>query len=62
MNPDASAGRSQIKDVLERSISDEQFRRQLLADPDSALTGYELSEVQIMLLRDFTSLPPYVLE
>jgi len=51
VNPDASAGRSQIKDVLERSISDEQFRRQLLADPDSALTGYELSEVQIMLLR-----------
>jgi hypothetical protein len=46
-----SAGRNEIKDVLERSISDEDFRRQLLDDPDTALTGYELSEVQVMLLR-----------
>jgi hypothetical protein len=46
-----SAGRNEIKDVLERSISDEGFRRQLLDDPDTALTGYELSEVQVMLLR-----------
>jgi hypothetical protein len=46
-----AAGRNEIKDVLERSISDEGFRRQLLDDPDTALTGYELSEVQVMLLR-----------
>jgi hypothetical protein len=46
-----SAGRNEIKDVLERSISDEGFRRQLLDDPDTALTSYELSEVQVMLLR-----------
>jgi hypothetical protein len=48
---DELAGRSPVKDVLERSINDDTFRRQLLDDPDSALSGYELSEVQVMLLR-----------
>ena len=51
MSVDESTGRGQIKDVLERSISDEEFRRQLLEDLDTALDGYELSEVQVMLLR-----------
>ncbi|GAA0934126.1 Os1348 family NHLP clan protein [Virgisporangium aurantiacum] len=51
METDESAGRSPVKDVLERSINDDTFRRQLLDDPDSALSGYELSEVQVMLLR-----------
>lgn len=51
MTIEESAGRNEIKDVLERSISDEGFRRQLLDDPDAALTSYELSEVQVMLLR-----------
>jgi hypothetical protein len=51
VHPEETAGRSQVKEVLERSINDEKFRRQLLDDPDAALAGYELSEVQIMLLR-----------
>jgi hypothetical protein len=51
VHPDESAGRSQVKEVLERAINDEAFRRQLLEDPDTALAGYELSEVQLMLLR-----------
>lgn len=51
MQPEESIGRSQIKEVLERSINDDAFRRQLLDDPDSALIGYELSEVQLILLR-----------
>jgi len=51
MTIEEAAGRNEIKDVLERSISDEGFRRQLLDDPDTELTGYELSEVQVMLLR-----------
>ena len=51
MSVDEVAGGGQIKVVLERSINDGEFRRQLLDDPDTALTGYELSEVQVMLLR-----------
>jgi hypothetical protein len=51
MTIEEAGGRNEIKEVLERSISDEGFRRQLLDDPDTALTGYELSEVQVMLLR-----------
>jgi len=51
VQPEESIGRSQIKEVLERSINDDAFRRQLLDDPDSALIGYELSEVQLILLR-----------
>jgi len=44
-------GQNQIKEVLERAIADADFGRQLLDDPDTALEGYELSEVQLLLLR-----------
>jgi hypothetical protein len=44
-------GRNQVKEVLERAITDPDFGRQLLDDPDTALAGYELSEVQLLLLR-----------
>jgi hypothetical protein len=58
---------SQIKEVLERAISDPEFSRQLLDDPDTALAGYELSEVQVLLLRsldeeDLAKLTPENLE
>src|SRR5205814_10327026 len=43
--------RTQIEDVLERAVTDPDCGRQLLDDPDTALAGYELSEVQILLLR-----------
>ena len=42
---------SQVKEVLERAIIDPEFARQLLEDPDTALAGYVLSEVQLLLLR-----------
>jgi len=42
---------SQVKVVLERAIEDAPFRRLLLDDPDTALAGYRLSEVQALLLR-----------
>jgi hypothetical protein len=42
---------SQVKEVLERAIGDAAFARQLLDDPDTALAGYVLSEVQLLLLR-----------
>ncbi len=42
---------SQVKEVLERAVADPAFARQLLDDPDTALAGYVLSEVQLLLLR-----------
>ena len=45
------AAPSQVKEVLERAIADPDFARRLLEDPDEALAGYELSEVQLLLLR-----------
>jgi hypothetical protein len=54
--PPAEAGAeetatSQVKEVLERAIADPGFARALLDDPDTALAGYALSEVQLLLLR-----------
>jgi hypothetical protein len=54
---------SQVKVVLERAIADAAFARQLLDDPDTALAGYVLSDVQLLLLRsldeeDLTKLTP----
>jgi hypothetical protein len=42
---------SQVKEVLERAITDPEFARLLLEDPDTALADYTLSEVQLLLLR-----------
>jgi hypothetical protein len=41
----------QVKEVLERAIADPAFARLLFEDPDAALAGYDLSEVQLLLLR-----------
>jgi hypothetical protein len=68
--PDASPSQvepSQVKDVLERAIAEPEFGRQLLDDPDTALADYELSEVQMLLLRsldeeDLAKLTPENLE
>ncbi|BCJ76016.1 hypothetical protein CS0771_55600 [Catellatospora sp. IY07-71] len=58
---------SQVKDVLERAVADPEFGRLLLDDPDAALAGYALSEVQLLLLRsldeeDLAKLTPENLE
>jgi hypothetical protein len=45
------SSQSQVKEVLERAIADPEFARLLLDDPDAALAGYELSDVQLLLLR-----------
>jgi hypothetical protein len=60
-------GQNQIKEVLERAIADPAFGQQLLDDPDAALEGYQLSEVQLLLLRsldeeDLAKLTPENLE
>ncbi|MCI0395007.1 MAG: Os1348 family NHLP clan protein [Chloroflexi bacterium] len=33
-----------VKQVIERAIDDESFRRQLFSNPDDALRGYNLSD------------------
>jgi hypothetical protein len=48
--PDEAA-QSQVKEVLERAITDPGFARRLLDDPDAALADYTLSDVQLLLLR-----------
>ncbi len=63
----AEPSQSQVKEVLERAIADPGFARLLLDDPDAALEGYELSDVQLLLLRsldeeDLAKLTPENLE
>ncbi|WP_432994602.1 Os1348 family NHLP clan protein [Dactylosporangium sp. CA-233914] len=63
----AAAAQSQVKEVLERAVADPGFARQLLDDPDTALEGYDLTEVQLLLLRsldeeDLAKLTPENLE
>lgn len=43
--------RTPIRDVLERAVADAEFGRLLLDDPEAALAGYDLTDVQIMLLH-----------
>lgn len=54
-DPGAGSGtdgeRTHIRDVLERAVADPDFGKLLLSDPDTALAGYHLTEVQILLLR-----------
>lgn len=61
------AAPDQVRDVLERAIAEPEFGRQLIDDPDTALAGYHLSEVQMLLLRsldqeDLAKLTPENLE
>ncbi len=42
---------NQVKEILERVIAEPEFAKDLLDDPDNALAGYELTEVQLLLLR-----------
>ena len=41
----------EIKKILERAITDSEFKGLLLHDPDQALADYELTEVQTLLLK-----------
>jgi hypothetical protein len=63
----ADEPRNQVKEVLERAIADPDFARLLLDDPDTALADYDLSEVQVLLLKsldeeDLAKLTPENLE
>lgn len=64
---DGQPSQNQVKEVLERAIAEPEFARKLLEDPDEALAGYTLTEVQLLLLRsldedDLAKLTPENLE
>lgn|SRR5690554_1926279 len=45
---------SEIKMVILRLLSDADFKEELIEDPDKALEGYELSEVQKILIKSLS--------
>lgn len=42
---------SPIKMIIARAVTDPEFKKLLLANPDEALKDYTLSEVQVLLIR-----------
>lgn len=38
--------RTAMNEILDRSMLDEDFRREILADPDGALAGYDLTDAE----------------
>jgi hypothetical protein len=64
---DGQPAQNQVKEVLERAIAEPEFAQKLLDDPEEALAGYTLTEVQTLLLRsldeeDLAKLTPENLE
>ena len=64
---DGQPAQNQVKEVLERAIAEPEFAQKLLDDPEEALAGYTLTEVQMLLLRsldeeDLAKLTPENLE
>lgn len=43
--------RKELQDVIGRAVLDPEFRIVLFADPDFALTGYELTEIELAALK-----------
>lgn len=41
-----------VKRILDRAISDDEFRDLLLADPDKALAEYDLTPVEIEAIKE----------
>lgn len=40
--------------IFQRVVSDEEFKKMLIADPDKALSEYELSETQAVLIKSLS--------
>lgn len=40
--------------IFQRVVSDEEFKKILIADPDKALSEYELSETQAVLIKSLS--------
>ena len=67
MNENVNNKETEIKDLITRAVTDEEFKKQLIEDPDNAMKGYELSEVQRLLIKslrteDLEKLTPQNLE
>jgi hypothetical protein len=45
---------SVVKEIIEKAIEDEKFRRQLFNDPKKALAGYDLTMVERKMLEGLT--------
>lgn len=43
-----------IGTIFQRIVSDEEFKKLLLSDPDKALSEYELSETQAVLIKSLS--------
>lgn len=43
-----------IQEIIEKAVTDEEFRQQLLDDPDSVLENYEISEVGLIMIKSLT--------
>ncbi len=41
-----------VKTILDRAMSDDEFRDLLLADPDKALAEYDLTPVEIEAIKE----------
>ena len=41
-----------LKEIIDRAVSDDSFRKKLLSDPTSALKGYELTDAERELLSN----------
>lgn len=44
----------EIKDIINRAIEDEAFKTLLIEQPEEAMKGYNLTEVQQMLIKTLT--------
>jgi len=45
---------SEIKKIIIRILSDEEFKKELIEDPEKAVEGYELSEIQKILIKSLS--------
>jgi hypothetical protein len=44
-----------VQTVIERAVQEEEFRKELFANPDEALSGYDLSESEAAALKSIDS-------
>lgn len=50
----ASASGNAIQEIMEKAITDEEFKKQLLNDPDSVLDAYNISEISRIMIKSLT--------
>lgn len=53
-NQDVQKEATEIKELIMRAVSDEEFKALLVNEPDKAMEGYNLTEVQKLLIKTLT--------